>query len=152
MSQTTTTIAAQDEIWFYFKFQAVSGFPANPTYLGWLNVGAGTISITVDSATGGLSISGGTSSTTVDTLTTGVTYHLWGHYKKGTGSTQIQEIAFSTTGIKPLSGNAYASLSNGNRTAQITTFTLGWSAANRSQQIIFDKVRVATTCIGDNPP
>lgn len=149
--QTQTTIAAQDEVWVYFMMRIVSIGAHNPTWFGWLNEGTATLAFHINNDFT-ISLSGGSSATTAATVTTGVTYHFWMHYKKGTGANQIQEVAFSTDGIKPLSGSNYAAVLNGNRTAPITTLTLMWNFSTWTHEYIFDKVRIATTCIGDNPP
>ena len=150
-AQTITSFAAQDELYGYFMFRAISGFPGNPSFLVWLN-DSSTIGIEVNSdAT--LTITGNIASTTVATMTTNVTYHIWWHYKKSPGgANQIQEIAFSTDTLKPTSGNNYAGTSGGSRTTQITSFQCGWDSFAFTQQFIFDKIRISTNCIGSNPP
>jgi len=154
VAQTQTSFAAQDEIWVYFMVRFPNLTDHNPAYLGWLEIPGTTIAMTLNN-TFTVSISGGVTSTTVATMTSNTTYHVWAHYRKGSGTDQVQDIAFSTTGIKPLSGNNFAQSINGNRTTQITKLTLAWDgegAAFPTREYIFDKIRVANTCIGDNPP
>lgn len=154
VAQTQTTFAAQNEIWVYFMLRFPNLTDHNPAYIGWLEIPGTTISMTINN-TFTVSISGSVTATTVATMTSNTTYHVWAHYKKGSGTDQVQDIAFSTTGIKPLSGNNFAQAINGNRTTQITKLTLAWDGEGASfptREYIFDKIRVANTCIGDNPP
>lgn len=149
-AQTITSFSAQDEVYIYFLMRGISGFPDNPTRIGFLN-DSSTIGMNVNNS-GTLSLCGNVCATTVGTMTAGTTYHVWFHYKKGSGSDQISEAAFSTDGIRPTSGDNYAIISNGTRTSQITSFQFVWDAFNFTQQVIFDKVRISTNCIGSNPP
>lgn len=154
VAQTQTSFAAQDEIWVYFMLRFPNLTDHNPAYIGWIGTPGSVVAINVN-LNFTVSICGSACATTVATMTSNTTYHVWAHYKKGSGTDQVQDIAFSTTGIKPLAGNNFAQTINGDRTAQISKLTLAWDgegAAFPTREIIFDKIRVANTCIGDNPP
>jgi hypothetical protein len=149
--QSQTTFAAQDEIWVYFMMRIVTIGGHNPVWVGWLGTVGSVIAININNNFTA-AICGNNCSTTVGTMTTNTTYHVWLHYKKGSGINQEQSIGFSTDGIRPTSGTNFASRTDGTRTAQIALLTLMWASDPSTRDFVFDKIRVATTCIGDNPP
>jgi hypothetical protein len=98
----------------------------------------------------------GTGVATVDHLIAGTTYHVW-----ITGSGQGVEVAlngkgtvgFSTTGIRPTSGNSFASDTDASANPPVTSsqVLLGSRQIGGNYDVIIDKVRVSDFVIGDNP-
>lgn len=82
---------------------------------------------------------GGDSAFTVDAMVTGVTYHCWITWL----ASGLCTVAFSTDGIKPTSGNKFASRTGGSGTAAL--ITVAGSATT------FDKILGSTSAIGSNP-
>src|SRR4030095_13735684 len=62
-------------------------------------------------------VMGTANATTVSTLVAGTKYYCWGHVKKGTGANGIADVAFSTTKVRPTSGNGFAQVTTGRTTA-----------------------------------
>lgn len=76
-------------------------------------------------------------------------YHVWLHYRKGTGANSFASLGFSTTGIEPTSGNQYVEIINGTSTSTLSGVML---TCNSAVLLIIDKVIASTNQIGDNPP
>jgi len=142
---------------FYFLLNVVAKGSANTNRNLVLLSSSGTNLCTLF-ATSGLALriraDGGTAVSTANTLSLGTTYHVWVTYKAGTGANAVATVAFSTDGIRPTSGNSYAISSNGTYTVVANRMNL-WgdftTASTNYIQVIFDKIRMADTTIGDNP-
>jgi len=142
----------QVEIYVYFLVRFTNGsLPASGTpNFGGIAVNGGTTlqpSLTVTATSGiinygPISTSGGISVNT--------TYHFWLHYKQGSGANSLMDVGFSTTGIRPTSGSNYAATTTGSNTNLAGRVFCGTNATTLGADLIFDKVRVATTQIGDN--
>lgn len=76
---------------------------------------------------------------------TGTTYYIWGYYKKGTGSDEINRAWVGTTTTKPASTDY--EITNGTSTAQANRI-YNYDSANGAGAT-FDQVLVSTTAIGD---
>lgn len=76
---------------------------------------------------------------------TGTVYYVWGYYKKGTGSDEINRAWVSTTLTKPASVDY--EITDGTSTAQADRFYIYDTAAGTGAG--FDQVLVKTTSIGD---
>ena len=92
----------------------------------------------------------GATADTVDALTAGVKYHIWIGYTAGSGSNGTAYVAFSTDGVRPMSGNKTASISNGTGTSNINRVYCG-TTTNSTYDIIIDRVLLAQSDIYDNP-
>lgn len=98
----------------------------------------------------------GTGVATVGQLEAGVTYHVW---MQGSGddvetaNAGTARVGFSTTGIRPNSGDNYAidtdAAANGPYSA--VQLILGSRQIGANYSVIIDKVRVGNELIGDNP-
>ena len=75
---------------------------------------------------------------------------MWLHYRKGTGSNGIVDVAFSTTGTKPTSGSQFAQSTTYTGTNNAGRLVLGTSA-HTVFDIILDSIRVAHAEIGNVP-
>lgn len=145
------SFTAQADVWAYFQVNWVT-LPATGKQFAGFSSGADTPQLSIEFQAGGvIRVRGGSqNATTVDGMTTGVTYHVWIHYTKGSGSNAFVDIGFSTDGTKPTSGNKYASKSNGTTTLDADRFYFG-SSGNGTWEAVFDKLRVSSSAIGDNP-
>jgi hypothetical protein len=101
--------------------------------------------ITVGSGTG--------TAITTNSISAGTTYHFWVSYSKdadGGSASGTASVAFSTDGVRPLSGNAYAATAVGSQTTDVHHVIIG-PENNSTWEGIFDRVRVDDATIGDNP-
>jgi hypothetical protein len=135
-------------VWVYFLFRPVVIPGSSSTFLT-VNSGGTPVESYRILADGRLQCLSG-STTTVGTVSAGTTYHVWCHYKKGSGANAVIDIAFSTDGLRPTSGNNFAQKTNGTSTSQVDRLIVGPTL--NTQTHIFDKVRVDDAQIGDNPP
>ena len=78
-------------------------------------------------------------------LAINTTYHIWMRYIKGSGSNSQTILYFSTTGTR---GSAVATLTTGNGSLDANRLTI---ACANSTSVIFDKIRVSSSEIGDSP-
>ncbi len=143
-----------DDLWGYFLFRREGGNPGGDRLLFEITNNGGTsqqfgIFVTT---TGALRVFGGTSATTVSTTSVGTTYHIWWRYTKGTGSNAVAQVAFSTDGTEPTSGNAFASVTNGTSTTQGGRVWVGYSSTNAGADFIYDNVLIDDADISSNPP
>ncbi len=135
------------EIWWYILLRATNGTaPAAGTNFAALS-GSSTIGFAFTTA---LKMKIGAATVTANSIVIDTTYHVWGHYIKGTGANAVLDIGFSTNGVRPTSGGNFASLSNGTDTVDASRIVLGSNSVNMGMDLIIDKIRVATTQIGDN--
>jgi hypothetical protein len=81
----------------------------------------------------------------------GVTNHFWFSLSTGTGANATYTIGRSADGIKPTSGTTFASTSSGSAVGTVNQIQIG-TTNSASWRIIFDKIRLSTSPIGDNPP
>ncbi len=148
----TNAFVASDEIWIYFLMRVVSQ-TANAYFFSCLGSAPSACDAYIDGAWR-LNFCGDLCAQPATAITSNVTYHVWMHYKKGAGFSSINSIGFSTDGIRPTSGGTYAEQTSGNRTQPIfkICFPKRSDEGSVSKQIIYDKVRVSITQIGDNPP
>lgn len=98
----------------------------------------------------------GTGVATVGKLEAGTTYHVW---MQGSGNdietagAGTARVGFSTTGIRPTSGDNYAIDTDVSANGPFTTVQLvfGSRQVSANYSVIIDKVRVDNDVIGDNP-
>lgn len=146
--------ASQDEVYTYFLFRSPGVVISGTALVSLRADGGGYVLDLVPNTDRTLSANNYSDAalTSVGTITSNTTYHVWTHYKKGTGADSVMSFGFSTDGIKPGAGDNYAAMSSGTDTR--TTFRINLSEAgggNRNHDFVWDRVRVSTTVIGDNP-
>lgn len=78
------------------------------------------------------------------------TYHVWLHYKQGSGANAVADIGFSTTGVRPTSGGTFAQVTNGGGTNLCGRLFIGPTTTALGVDMILDNIRVSSTQIGDN--
>jgi len=144
---------AQSTCYYYFLFQTADGTPSSAQFIAQLrnSSDAAVVSIVLNTD-GTLSVrgAGAPGSTTVGTLSDNTNYHVWVSYTKGTGANAQASVGFSTNGVRPTSGNNYASLTNGNATTDAErAYINGLSGLNIAAY--YDRVLVSSSVIGDNP-
>lgn len=94
---------------------------------------------------------GGTAQTTVGALSVGTWYHVWMESRKGTGANGYANVAFSTDGTRPTSGDNYDESADGTMTSDIDRCYFGVNASSTVEYIV-DKFRVDDVVIGNSPP
>ena len=86
---------------------------------------------------------------TVGAMTANQTYYLWVSYRAGSGTNAYGSVAFSTNGIRPISGANFVTCSIGDSTALAQYLTCGNYGATEA---IFDNVKFAPSqSIPSNP-
>jgi hypothetical protein len=147
---TYTTFAGQSTVDVYFKLHRVSG--SNHRGMSLRNSSGTAVFYLIIESGGALTARAGTAGgvSTVSTTSTGTTYDVWITWTKGTGANAVASVAFSTNGVRPLSGNAYAQHTTGNAATDAARIMLG-SDLSSTFHLVFDKVRVDDVTIGDNP-
>jgi hypothetical protein len=150
---TTTTALSADQgtcdVYFQVNFAAIPA--SGKVFLRLRDASANTlVRIEIGSSNRFTLRHGTAAASTTDGLSTSTTYHVWISYAKGTGANGSATIAFSTTGTRPTSGNAYAAVTTGTATADVHDIMLGTENTS-TWEGVFDKVRVDDATIGDNP-
>lgn len=117
---TLITIPSSAEVWARWTMVITNTIVNNmEVYIADDNVGTHMMEVQVQAS--GLRIVCGTANaTTVSTLTFGTQYYVWAHYLKGSGANAVADVAFSTTKVRPTSGNGFAQVTTGSRTANVT--------------------------------
>jgi hypothetical protein len=153
-SENTWTAGGQNEIWFHFLIRR----EANPSYMlvFLLRNGGSNLSFIYVTPDGELLILDGTSansSMTSSQMAIGTTYHVFGHWKKGTGSNSQFDVGFSTDGTVPTSGSNFAGFTNGTDTLQALTVYFGiyFGADSGSYAAVFDRFYIDDAPILCNP-
>jgi len=138
-----------DEAWFYFLMRYTNGSaPGGARNVATIALNGSTTAVANFQIAATLRFNFGAANTTLVT-TVDTTYHVWLHYKKGTGANSVIDIGLSTTGIRPTSGSGYAEVLNGAATSQVGRIMLGTIVTTTNFDFIYDNVRVAATQIGD---
>lgn len=143
-----TPFTSSGEVWLYFLFRPEVA--ASSTIMTIQDASVLNLRMRFTS-TGALQLVGVGSLTAPAPLPLNQTYHVWMHYKKGTGADAVGSLAWSTDGIRPDSGANFLGGTTGTFTnnadrlavAQVTSFTGTWN---------IDKIRVSSSEIGNNPP
>lgn len=148
---TSENWTAQADLWFYIQLRPASLPSATMMLLTIQATTTECLRIRLDPA-GTLKVraGGGTENTTVGAMSAGTTYHIWCRYTKGTGSNAFGSVAFSTDGVRPTSGNQYRETTNGTATSDSNNVRFGVTSSG-TFDLIYDKVRVSDSTIGDNP-
>ena len=148
---TWTSFAAQDTVYGFTLFRTSNAAPAQVTLSIQDGAGASLCYAQVQPTTAILSASCNANVYTVGALSADTLYYVWVRYTKGTGANGICSSGFSTDGTEPTSGDNFVSKTNCTNTAQAERIYLGGYANNATLVRIFDKVRIKTTAIGNNP-
>lgn len=141
----------QTEAYYYFLLKLTNGsYPASElVFFVSAPNGSTTFSPTLTlGTTGRLNWSG---ANPTGTLTIGTMYHIWLHYKQGTGADAVVDLGFSTTGVRPtVAGTDYQQITNSSITALAGRIGCGPTITTLGVDLIFDNIRVAATQIGNN--
>lgn len=150
-ANTSSTFGNQSEVWMYALFRLVNLPGSTENIINLRTTGGADCYIARINTSGQLTVANGPTATCVTTVSTGTTYHIWCYYKTGTGANAILNVAFSTTGIRPTSGNNFAQVTTGTAATDPDRIRIG-TASSITHSVIFDKIRVDNVQIGDNPP
>lgn len=140
----------QTEIYYYFLLKLTNGvYPGSELVFAVSAAnGSSTFSPTLTlGTTGRLNWSG---ANPTGTLTINTMYHVWTHYRQGTGANGVVDVGFSTTGVRPTSGTDYQQSTISNITALAGRLGLGPTVTTLAVDLIFDNIKVSTALIGDN--
>ncbi len=151
---TLTEFTPCDDVLISFLLRPVR-FATSKTYVADLLNGnfidghGSRLTVTID-ATRHLAFEGFASGATVGVLTTNVTYKVWIH-KRREGAVSIPQsmstnglssVAFSTNGIRPISGDNYAEARDPG-TIRVSSLNLPYGNGLVDQELIYDDIRVA---------
>jgi hypothetical protein len=92
----------------------------------------------------------GSTQTTDGAFVAGTTYYIWLHYKAGAG-TALATFGISTNTTEPTSGTTNFCTVTGTSVLSAGRFRCGQIGGNGIMDYVYDKVRVKTTSIGNNP-
>lgn len=150
------SFTASDEVWFHCLFRHGSSIAAATVYfINLTNAGAPIVQVGVTATTGTIVIKCGTpTATTTNAISADTDYHIWVHYKKGTGSNAEYSVEVTAASAKAPtgSGDFYAAGTDGTRTQQIDGVRIGVGVAGsqgRTRTAYFDQVYVDDSAIGD---
>ncbi|HEY2711363.1 MAG TPA: glycoside hydrolase [Chthoniobacterales bacterium] len=148
-NSTKVDFGDQAEVWVFFKLAVTGSAPATAATIAGLSANGGTITELLQvTPFGKLSFGGAQTSAS---LTLNTTNNVWLHYRKGTGSNGIVEVAFSTSETKPTSGSTYYAASTSyTGTNEAGRLFLG-TTASTTINMVFDKIRVDNSEIRSNP-
>ena len=137
---------SQTDLWVYFLANAASN-AANSLHVLLRDSTPTTMASADFISTGIVRVNAGglDNSSSAGTFLGATTYHCWLHYSTN-GSTANMDFYISTTGVRP--GSPQASKVSGSSTGGVTRLHL---ASASTTTVIFDKIRVSTSAIGDNP-
>lgn len=142
---TSKSFTAQGDVWVYF----IMNCPSVTAGGMFFALGDGTNNLLKLSVSQSNLMSigfGTTGGGSVDVaFVQGTTYHIWVHYVKGTSNNALIELFRSTDGTK---GTRIAANSGAPGTTDASTVRLG---IQTNGTVIFNKLRVSATSIGDNP-
>ncbi len=145
------TFTASSPVEAYFLYRPMTAFGTTQRVFFILNGTSECVRVSINTS-GGFQVraGGGTEVSTTDTMTINTTYHVWVRYVKGTGTDAFASVAFSTTGTRPTSGNAYRESTNGTATLDADRVRLGIANSSTFDQL-FDRILVSTSSIPNSP-
>lgn len=150
--RTYVAFTAQSEVWAFLMFREVT--PESGRIIAQIQDSGGTGLLTVEHRTSDdawiLRSPGGSTQVTSGSFPSGTTYYIWLHFRKGVANA-FASLGISTTTTEPVSGSGFVSLSNGTSNVDASRLMLGQAFGNGSFDWIFDKVRVKSSAIGNNP-
>lgn len=152
---TSANFTAAATLWYFFMVRFVSALPGSgkvwfrirdnsSTDIGRVEMN-GTNRFLLRDLNGGTHTASPTTTVAADT-----TYNVWIKVATGSGANAFGSLAFDTTTTEPTSGANFASFSNGAQTTNAVKVNFG-AENNSSWQGIFDKLRVKSSSIGNNP-
>jgi len=143
-----TLAAAYNEIWGYFllRMPVVEGLSRDFVYLKATASTQGGIRRNSD---GTVRVANGAGvATTVATLDVSTTYHVWFYFNE---TTNTSNVAFSTDGTRPTSGDNFAETTSGNANTDVDVFEFGGVTSTSTHSFIFDRVLFDDEQIGNSP-
>jgi hypothetical protein len=142
---------ACSEIWVRFLFLTNSTATSVSRLLSLRNQSGDTEVAHVQRDTSGkVIITHGTATAQVVTdMEQDTDYVVWVHYKAGSGANGVMDIAFSTDGTRPTSGDNFASLTNGSATSSIDRVQLRAQTTNTGMYYFFDDITIDDSEIGN---
>lgn len=151
---TNILASTYSEVWGFFLFNTLT--TSGQRYIITLQDSSGNDVFYVRQNSGGaMNCAAGTGggASTSDAMSTSTLYYVWFHYKKGSGANAQASVGWNTSATETTSGNKFASLSNGNATADVGRILLGVpSSGTASYQHIQDNVFLASnSSVGNNP-
>jgi len=155
MVTSYTNLPATGEIWAYFLFRPTSwsSFQSMCSFRNSANTSVAEARLTTGSfnvrSDAGSGVNG-----SAGLVVSNTTYHGWLYYKKSPDGVipAIASFAWSTNGIKPAVGSStYIEHTNSvTSTTDATRFRFG-SSSSVTTELMFDKLRVHNSALGDNP-
>lgn len=149
--------SAQSNVYGFFMIR-FSNLPSTGTTEDFIAFNVGSTKVLSMSLAGGnvlrvIDASATAQAATVATIANNTTYNVWWSYQAGTGANAKYTVAFSTTTTQPVSGNNYAETLVGGQSAFVDTIRCGADnlPGTDAWEAKFDKIRISTTPIGDNP-
>lgn len=140
-TQTTNSFAANGRVWIAFRFRPTAIIdPADSTVIALTDAGntcqmkftlnndGGTVKIFSDCSTG---------TPTGFGMTTNTTYNVWIEYNKNNGANRFASIGFSTSGIRPTSGNNYAEHTSVITATDVSRIRIGHTTLEVNQEVDF---------------
>jgi hypothetical protein len=97
-----------------------------------------------------LSHGGGTQVASTGAITINTPYHVWFHYKAGSGANGIASVGFSTNAQEVVAGPNYISIVNGVGTQAVNTWDPE-NTENGTEIFYYSKFRLSTQQIGSYP-
>lgn len=156
--RSTFTAGAKTTIhgFFMFRFSNKPGTGGDEDFIALNSSGSKVLYVflaggdTLKVATG---LSGADQATTVDTVANNTTYYCWWSYIAGSGANGFFSIAFSTTPIKPTSGDGYAEYTTSLATSSVNQIRIGGDTlpGTDSWAARYDAILFSDTPIGSNP-
>lgn len=145
--------SAASEYYYHFEYKTPNETPASDTVISKIHNGASAVGYVYLTTTGKLLVwdSGfNHSATTTDGLSADTKYHIWVHYKAGSGTDSVLSVEFtSATTYAPLGeGDKFKGITTGHDTASIDRVYLWAGVQERTEY--FDHVlgRIGATPIG----
>lgn len=142
---SSPAFTATSDIWVYFQMNQ-SATAAAGMKIDFRN--ASDVTVAFCSVLSGGTIranSGGGTNNDAGTVTANQTYHFWIHYTKGTGANAVCSVYRSLDGTV---GSVVATTAGGTSTTDVTHIAMGMGG---STTVVFNKLLVSASSIGDNP-
>lgn len=141
--------SAGNERWFYFKVKPVAHTPSVMQLIQIWNSSQVLIARVDLNSSGTVAIFHGTASaTTVGTMSNGTGYHVWAYFNN---SSDTANVAFSTDGTRPTSGDNFAQVTTGTSTTDAAEIAVGLFGFDGVNEALFDRVLVDDEQIGNSP-
>ena len=139
----TRSFTSTADVWVYVVINC-EAVTANTTIFEIQDSSGSMVCRLFRTSAGDITLYQGSTISSTTALSVGTTGHYWFHYVAGTGANGIATLYRSTTGTK---GSPLISITNGTATASAEKISL---KASGNSNILFNKLRVKDTSIGDN--